>query len=160
MAKSRHALVRCMSPLLGVKRTCRFALHMSAFDPKRTLDPFLSTRKLIRLAVRASGATMRRRNFLRFIGSAAAWPIAAHAQQSERMRRVGVLIPFPKDNPEGLARIAAFVKELQQLGWTDGRNLQIEYRWETGDLNFISKAAAELVTLSPDVIFSTSTPAL
>jgi putative ABC transport system substrate-binding protein len=103
---------------------------------------------------------MRRRNFLRFIGSAAAWPIAAHAQQSERMRRVGVLIPFPKDNPEGLARIAAFVKELQQLGWTDGRNLQIEYRWDTGDLNFISKAAAELVTLSPDVIFSTSTPAL
>ena len=100
---------------------------------------------------------MRRRDFITVVGSAAAWPLLARAQQSERMRRIGVLMPFPKDNPEGLARVAAFVKELQQLGWTEGRNLQIEYRWDTGDLR---KAATELVTLSPDVILASATPAV
>ena len=84
-------------------------------------------------------------------------PLMAQAQQSERTRRIGVLMPFPKDNPEGQARIAAFLQEMQQLGWTDGRNLQIEYRWETGDLR---KAATELVALSPDVIFASTTPAV
>ena len=84
-------------------------------------------------------------------------PLIAQAQQSERTRRIGVLMPFPKDNPEGQTRIAAFLQELQQLGWIDGRNLQIEYRWETGD---IRKAAMELVALSPDVILASTTPAL
>jgi putative ABC transport system substrate-binding protein len=101
---------------------------------------------------------MRRREFIKiFAGSAAAWPLSARAQQPERVRRIGVLMPFAKDNPEGLARIAAFVKELQRLGWTDGRNIQIEYRWDTGDLR---KAAMELVTLSPDVILASATPAV
>jgi putative ABC transport system substrate-binding protein len=101
---------------------------------------------------------MRRREFITLIGgAAAAWPLASGAQQPERMRRIGVLMPFAKDNPEGLARIAAFVKELQQLGWTDGRNIQIEYRWDTGDLR---KVATELVTLSPDVILASATPAV
>ena len=84
-------------------------------------------------------------------------PLMAQAQQSEQTRRIGVLMPFPKDNPEGQARIAAFLQELQQLGWIDGRNLQIEYRWETSD---IRKAAMELVALSPDVILASTTPAL
>ena len=84
-------------------------------------------------------------------------PLMAQAQQSQRTRRIGVLMPFPKDNSEGQARIAAFLQELQQLGWIDGRNLQIEYRWETGD---IRKAAMELVALSPDVILASTTPAL
>ena len=84
-------------------------------------------------------------------------PLMAQAQQSERTRRIGVLMPFPKDNLEGQKRIAAFLQELQQLGWIDGRNLQIEYRWETGD---IRKAAMELVALSPDVILASTTPAL
>jgi putative tryptophan/tyrosine transport system substrate-binding protein len=79
------------------------------------------------------------------------------AQQAQRVRRIGVLMPFAKDNPEGQARIAAFLKELQRLGWTDGRNLQIEYRWDTGDLR---KAATELVALSPEVIFGSATPAV
>ena len=83
-------------------------------------------------------------------------PLVVRAQQSERPRRIGVLQPFPKDSPES-ARIAAFVQELQGLGWTDGRNLQIEYRWETSDLR---KAAMELVALSPDVILVSSTPAV
>ena len=99
---------------------------------------------------------MRRRDFITLVaGSAVAWPLAAHAQQSGQMRRIGVLMPFARDNSEGQARITAFVQGLRKLGWTEGHNLQIEYRWGTGDLQ---KAAAELVTLSPDVIFATNTP--
>jgi len=100
---------------------------------------------------------MRRREFIALIGGAATMPLLAQAQQGERPRRVGVLMPFPMDHAEGQARAAAFRQGLQQLGWTEGRNLQIEYRWETGDLR---KAAAELVMLSPDVIFASTTPAL
>ena len=78
---------------------------------------------------------MKRREFIKLIGVAGAmWPLAAHAQQNERMRRIGVLMPFAKDSPEGQARNAAFLQELQKLGWTESRNLQIEYRWDTGDL--------------------------
>jgi putative ABC transport system substrate-binding protein len=100
---------------------------------------------------------MRRREFITLVGGAAVWPLTVRAQQAERMRRVGVLMPFAKDYPEGQARVAAFLRELQQLGWTEGRNIQIEYRWDTGDLR---KAATELVTLSPDVILASSTPAV
>ena len=77
---------------------------------------------------------MRRRQFITLLGGAVAWPLAAHAQENERVRRIGVLMPFGKDNPEGQARTAAFLQELQKLGWTESRNLQIEYRWDTGDL--------------------------
>jgi putative ABC transport system substrate-binding protein len=97
---------------------------------------------------------MRRREFIAALGGTAAWPVVARGQQPQRMRRIGVLEPFAKDSPES-ARVAAFVQELQRLGWTDGRNLQIEYRWETGDLR---KAAMELVALSPEVILASSTP--
>src|SRR5262249_59307499 len=82
--------------------------------------------------------------------------VAARAQQGERVRRIAVLQPFAKDSRES-ARVAAFLQELQRLGWTDGRNLQIEYRWETSDLR---KAAMELVALSPEVILGSSTPAV
>src|SRR5215470_15577956 len=99
---------------------------------------------------------MRRRDFITFVGGAMATPLVARAQQNERIRRIGVLQPFPKGTPEA-ARVAAFVQELQRLGWTDGRNLQIEYRWEASDLR---KAAMELVALSPDVILASSTPAV
>jgi putative tryptophan/tyrosine transport system substrate-binding protein len=99
---------------------------------------------------------MKRREFITFVAGAAAWPVSARAQQGERVRRVGVLMPFAKDSPESQARIAAFLKELQRLGWSDGRNLQVEYRWETSDLR---KAAAELVALSPDVILVSATQA-
>ncbi|MGB6587131.1 MAG: ABC transporter substrate-binding protein, partial [Pseudolabrys sp.] len=87
---------------------------------------------------------MKRRKFIALIGGAVAMPLAVQAQQNERIRRVGVLLPFAKDGPES-ARVEAFLQELQRLGWTDGRNLQIEYRWETSDLQ---KAAMELVALS------------
>jgi putative ABC transport system substrate-binding protein len=101
---------------------------------------------------------MRRRDFITLVGgSAAAWPLAARAQQSGQMRRIGVLMPFASDNPQGQARITAFLQGLQTLGWTEGRNLQIEYRWDTGDLQ---KPATELVALSPDVIFTNATQAV
>jgi len=86
-----------------------------------------------------------------------AWPLALHAQQSGQMRRIGVLMPYAKDDPEAQARITAFLQGLQKLGWTEGRNLQIEYRWGSGDLQ---KAATELVALSPDVIFTNTTQAV
>jgi ABC-type uncharacterized transport system substrate-binding protein len=101
---------------------------------------------------------MKRREFITLLGGATvAWPLAAGAQQPERMRRIGVLMPYARDDTEGQARVTAFVQGLQKLGWTEGRNLQIEYRWDTGDLQ---KAAAELVALSPEVIFASTTPAV
>src|SRR5215831_165061 len=100
---------------------------------------------------------MRRREFITFLVGAATWPLVARGQQSEQMRRIAVLMPFAKGHPEGQARNAAFLQELQKLGWTEGRNLQIEYRWDADDLR---KAAIELVTWSPEVIVASSTPAV
>jgi putative tryptophan/tyrosine transport system substrate-binding protein len=77
---------------------------------------------------------MKRRNFIGLLGGAIAFPFAAHAQQDKGVRRIGVIQPFAIDSPEK-PRVEAFLQELQRLGWTDGRNLQIEYRWETSDLH-------------------------
>ena len=107
---------------------------------------------------------MRRRELITLLGGVAVAPalapLAVRAQQSERMRRLGILMPFAKDNPETKARIAAFLQELQQLGWIVGDNLQVEYRWDAADASSSQKAAVELMTLSPDVVLSTGTPAL
>jgi putative tryptophan/tyrosine transport system substrate-binding protein len=102
------------------------------------------------------GAYMRRREFIGLVGgAAAAWPLAARAQQpGERIRRVAVLTPFAEDDPEAQARVAAFVQGLQQLGWTDGRNLRIDIRWGAGDAARIRRDAVELVALAPDVILA------
>src|SRR5262249_50562513 len=100
-----------------------------------------------------------RRQFLATLGSAAAvWPLAARAQQRETMRRIGVLINLASDDAEGQARLAAFHQGLQQLGWTVGKNVQIDYRWGAGDADRIRKFAAELIALAPDVILSTGSP--
>jgi putative ABC transport system substrate-binding protein len=101
---------------------------------------------------------VKRREFITLIGSAAAWPLAARAQQRKQMRRVGVLMNVPADNPEGMARLAAFLQGLQELGWTVGRNIQIDYRWGSPDADRIRKDAAELLALDPDVILSSGTP--
>src|SRR5262245_43401386 len=99
---------------------------------------------------------MRRRAFITLIGgAAAAWPLAARAQQRERMRRVGVLMSTAADDAEGQARIAAFHQGLQQLGWTIGQNVRIDSRWPAGDFELFRRYAAELVGLSPDVILAT-----
>jgi putative tryptophan/tyrosine transport system substrate-binding protein len=96
---------------------------------------------------------MRRRTFITFLGGAAtAWPLAARAQQAERARRVGVLIPLASDDPEVEARKPVFEQSLRQLGWTVGANLSIEYRLGVGDAESIRRHAAELVALAPDVI--------
>jgi putative ABC transport system substrate-binding protein len=98
---------------------------------------------------------MRRREFISLFGSAAAaWPLAARAQQPERMRRIGVLMGLAADDPEGQARFTAFVQGLQELGWSDGRNVRIETRWGAGDADRIRRYAAELVALAPDVILA------
>ena len=83
-----------------------------------------------------------------------AWPLAARAQQAERVRRIGVLLPLTADDPQSPARLAAFQQGLQQLGWTEGRNVQIDYRWGAGDAEHLRKHAAELVALVPDVILA------
>ena len=102
---------------------------------------------------------MKRREFITLLGgAAAAWPLAARAQQGERMRRIGVLMSLAADDPEGQARIAAFLQGLQQLGWTDGRNVRIDYRWAAGDADRIRRYAAELVALAPDVILAAGSP--
>jgi putative tryptophan/tyrosine transport system substrate-binding protein len=104
---------------------------------------------------------MRRREFIKVIaGSAAAWPLAARGQQPERMRRIGVLMNPAADDPEGQARIAAFLQGLQESGWTDGRNVRIDTRWAAGDVDNFRKYAAELVALPPDVILTSGAPAV
>jgi putative ABC transport system substrate-binding protein len=97
---------------------------------------------------------MRRREFISLLGGAATWPLAARAQQAERMRRIGVLMALASDDPEGQARLMAFVQRLQELGWTEGRNVRIEYRWASSDADRYRRYAAELVALAPDVILA------
>ena len=98
---------------------------------------------------------MRRRDFIALLaGAAAAWPLAARAQQGERMRRIGVLMNLAADDAEGQARLAAFLQGLQQLGWTDGGNVRIDTRWGAGDGEHYRKYAAELVGLRPDALFA------
>jgi len=97
---------------------------------------------------------MQRREFITLLGGAAAWPLAAGAQQPERMRRIGILMPLSTDDPEAQARIAAFQQGLQQLGWTIGRNVRIDYRLSAGDADDARKYAVELVALAPDVILA------
>src|SRR5262245_20616789 len=99
---------------------------------------------------------MRRREFITLLGGAAAsWPLAARTQQVEQMRRVGVISTLPADDPEGTARTTAFLQTLQELGWTDGRNLRIDIRWGAGDPERIRKYVAELLALKPDVVLAT-----
>jgi putative tryptophan/tyrosine transport system substrate-binding protein len=98
---------------------------------------------------------MKRRAFITLLGgAAAAWPLAGRAQQSERMRRIGVLMNTGADEPESQARLAAFMQGLQELGWAAGGNLRIDYRWSPGDLARLRKDAAELVALRPEVILA------
>ena len=98
---------------------------------------------------------MRRREFIKAIaGSAAVWPLSARAQQGERMRRIGVLLPATSDDVEFQVRIAAFHQGLQQSGWTIGRNVRIDTRWATTNAAEIRRHAAELVSLAPDVILA------
>ena len=107
----------------------------------------------------ASGGYMRRREFITLLGAtAAAWPLAASGQQSEQVRRVGILINRTAGDPEAMGWITAFQQALQQLGWSDGRNLHIDIRWGANDVELDHKYAAELVALAPDVILAAGSP--
>jgi putative tryptophan/tyrosine transport system substrate-binding protein len=103
---------------------------------------------------------MRRREFVTLLGGAAAWPLAAHAQQAERTRRVGVLMSTAEDDPQDPSRLAAFARGLQELGWVIGRNLRIEHRWSGGAPDNARKYAEELATLAPDAIVASGTTAV
>jgi ABC-type uncharacterized transport system substrate-binding protein len=101
---------------------------------------------------------VKRREFIMLIGgAAAAWPLAARAQQAGGMRRIGVLEPLAVDDPEALARVTAVAQGLQQLGWTAGRNVRIDYRWGAGDPDRIRQQAAELAALAPDAVLTSGT---
>jgi putative tryptophan/tyrosine transport system substrate-binding protein len=105
-------------------------------------------------------AKLKRRAFIGLLGSAAAaWPLAARAQQPERMRRIGVLINLAADDPTGQSRVTAFLQRLAQLGWTEGGNARIAIRWGAGDTERIRKYAGELLALAPDVILTGGSPA-
>jgi putative ABC transport system substrate-binding protein len=103
---------------------------------------------------------MRRREFIALFGGAAVWPLAARAQQSNRVRLVGVLLAMAPSDPEAPPRVKAFEAGLRELGWTEGRNLRLEYRWASDDATLLRSQATELVGLAPDLILATSTPVL
>jgi len=101
---------------------------------------------------------MRRREFITLLGSAAMWPLAARAQQPDRLRRIGVLTPWSEDDPYPRAWLSAFVQELAESGWREGRNLRMDVRWAAADPDRVRMYAKELVELQPDVILVDSTP--
>src|SRR5262245_12664214 len=104
---------------------------------------------------------IRRREFITLLGGAAvAWPLAARAQQPDRMRRIGVLMAMKADDPQSQPRLAAFAQGLQQLGWSIGQNVRVDYRWGGGDADASRKYAADLAAVAPDVILAHSSGAL
>jgi ABC-type uncharacterized transport system substrate-binding protein len=143
------------------------ALELLSHIPARRYDSLLQQRRTGLLfkpveAYESESSVMRRRAFITLLGGAAAapatlWPLAARSQQPERMRRIGVLMSLTADDPEGQARLTAFLQGLQQLGWTDGRNVRIDSRWGAGDSDRSRRYAAELVALAPDVILASGT---
>src|SRR5262245_33446078 len=137
-------------PRRGVRPRCARGCELAHTDLRRSLVE--SSRRACPPLSRPGFTSMLRREFLTFLGGAAAgWPLAARAQQTERMRRIGVLIPSATDDREFQARLAAFLQELRQLGWTD-RNVHIDTRWGAGNADLIRKHAVELVASGPDVI--------
>ena len=103
---------------------------------------------------------VRHRGFIAVLGGAAAWPLAGHAQQPERARRIGVLSSFAENDPAVRESMTAFARTLQSLGWVEGKNLRIDYRFAAGDPTLFKTYAAELAALSPDVILAGNTPAV
>ena len=102
---------------------------------------------------------IRRRDFITLLGGAAAWPLAARAQQGERVRRIGVLMSGDENDPLRKTQFSAFTQALAGLGWTDGRNVRMDLRWGGDDTNRMRALAQELVGLQPDIIVTNATPA-
>jgi ABC-type uncharacterized transport system substrate-binding protein len=115
----------------------------------------------VRMAVQALGTAMRRREFIGLLGAATVWPFAVRAQQSERVRRIGVLFAaYTEADKAGQARLATFLKAIRVLGWDDSRNIRIDYRWGAGNTEQVRTFAAELVQSAPDVIIAVGDPAI
>src|SRR5262249_21614804 len=168
MAPSRHARRVGRCPLSGANRKTFTRLSLPLLNPKPTTEvkatmktarswrgvlPFTHLAREGRMTV-----TIGRRELLVALGgAAAAWPLGARAQQPERMRRIGVLLPYAADDREGQARLAAFQQALAELGWSDGGNVRIETRWGAGDADRYRQYAAELVALAPDVVVAVTT---
>jgi putative tryptophan/tyrosine transport system substrate-binding protein len=102
---------------------------------------------------------MKRREFIAGFGGAAAWPLAARAKQGERVRRIGVLMPNDENDPVAKPLLSAFRHTLEDLGWSDGRNVRMDFRWNGSDTNRAQALAHELVGLQPDIILTSATPA-
>jgi putative ABC transport system substrate-binding protein len=100
---------------------------------------------------------MRRRELITLLGGAALWPLAVRAQQGDRVRRIGVLMPYENDLPEAKTYVSAFTQGLAELGWTEGRNIRMDLSWAGGDINRIRALAQELIGLHPDIIVTTNT---
>src|SRR5262249_5159114 len=109
---------------------------------------------------RRRGDRVKRREFITLLGGAAASPIAARAQQADKVRHIGVLMNVAATDPEGQAQVAAFLQTLQQLGWSEGRNVRIETRWGENDVELDRTYAKELLALAPDIILASSTLAV
>jgi putative ABC transport system substrate-binding protein len=102
---------------------------------------------------------MRRREFIKLLGGAAAtWPLAARAQRTDQVRRIGVLMNFPSTDPEGQALLAEFTRHFAELGWIEGRDVRIEVRWGASNVDLLHTFAKELIGLQPEVLLATSTP--
>jgi ABC-type uncharacterized transport system substrate-binding protein len=102
---------------------------------------------------------MKRREFIAGLGGAVTWPVVAHAQQSERVRRIGLLMNFLETDSEGKARLAAFLQRMRELGWVEGRNLKLDSRWSGADVDRMRTYAAEIILGRPDLIVAVGTPA-
>src|SRR5262245_8067344 len=145
--------------LSGAKRTWHSRRGISGNEAtgiaELSPNPFLSARKLLRYPSGSRGRKMRRRDFIRMVGGAAATcPFAARAQQRERPNGMVYLERIPRDPPSAQGRYTAFLQALEQLGWTDGRNVQIVARWSGGNSVELRKYAEELVAFAPDVILA------
>src|ERR1700694_4257786 len=103
---------------------------------------------------------MKRRELITLLGCAVAWPLTARAQQTGRVRRIGVLMNLTADDQEGQSRIAGFLQGLQELGWAVGRYVRIDYRWGGGDAALYGRGAEELIALAPDALLASSDSAL
>src|SRR6516162_6811112 len=101
---------------------------------------------------------IRRRDFITLLGGAAAWPLAAGAQQGDRVRRISVLMSGDENDPMRKTRLSAFTQALAGLGWTDGRNMRLELRWHGDDPNRVRALAQELVGLQPNIILTGGSP--
>src|SRR5262249_36576880 len=170
LAQSGHLSCADRCLLSAVKQTGLPDVVLSDVNPKRTfvlhrrapdegsLIRYPTIRSWLTAGDRMQFDQLKRRQFIALLGGAAAWPLAARAQQGERMRRIGVLMSLAENDAQGQARLAAFLQGLQQLGWIDGRNVRIDTRWGAGDADRTRRYAAGLVALAPDVILATGSP--